>query len=293
MEANMIMLPLIAGLVTLVAVVVLGLKSRSAAQFSSNTTAGAGTKSWMLDEQPLGLTSLLPISLRTRLITAGLASPTQQMKFVAVHVLLTISGAVILGWMAFDQEPSLTPAVLVGCIGGAIGWWLPNSWLEVRLAQRRIDIVSEFPVMLDLLQISVQGGLGLSAAWLGVAKTLRGSGDALAQEMRLVELEVGFGAGWRTTLEATTERTGVTEFRSLGALLEQTDRFGTGLSHMIQVLSDSLRHEELQVLEERAHQASVKMLFPLAAMMMPATLLLIVGPLLLMLFEALQGADVG
>lgn len=289
----MIMLPLIAGFATLVAVVVVGLKSRYTAQFNSNTDTDPINESWMRDDQPLGLTALLPISLRTSLNTAGLVSRHQQLKFVAIHALLTISGAVILGWMAFDQDPSFTPTVLVGCIGGAIGWWLPRSWLEVRLAKRRIDIVSEFPVMLDLLQISVQGGLGLSAAWLGVAKTLQGSGDALAQEMRLVELEVGFGAGWRTTLAATTERTGVTEFRSLGALLEQTDRFGTGLSHMIQVLSDSLRHEELQVLEERAHQASVKMLFPLAAMLMPATLLLIVGPLLLMLLEALQTANAG
>jgi hypothetical protein len=33
------------------------------------------------------------------------------------------------------------------------------------------------------------------------------------------------------------------------------------------------------------------MLFPLAAMLLPATLLLIIGPLLLLLFDALQRAD--
>ena len=183
---------------------------------------------------------------------------------------------------------SSTAIFLAGCMGAVIGWWIPRSWLEWRVAKRRIEIVSDFPIMLDLLQISVQGGMSLPNAWETVAKTLESASDAIAQEMRWINLEVGFGVRWGESLMAATERTGVTQFRSLGSLLEQTERFGTGMSLMIQVLCDSLRHEEIQVLEERAHQASVKMLIPLAAMMLPATILLILGPMVLMMLDVFK-----
>jgi len=243
---------------------------------------------WAFTDQQRGLIALLPKSMRRTFTVAGFATPNAQLKFVAIHALILVVAVTCCSWFASSLNPSPTAIFLAGCMGAVIGWWIPRSWLEWRVAKRRIEIVSEFPVMLDLLQISVQGGMSLPTAWETVAKTLESASDAIAQEMRWINLEVGFGVRWGESLMAATERTGVTQFRSLGSLLEQTERFGTGMSLMIQVLCDSLRHEEIQVLEERAHQASVKMLIPLAAMMLPATILLIFGPIVLMMVDALQ-----
>jgi tight adherence protein C len=119
---------------------------------------------------------------------------------------------------------------------------------------------------------------------------MRGAGDALADEMRQIEHEVAFGVGWSDALARSADRTGIPELRSLGSLMAQTERFGSELSRTLDVMAESIRHEETQSLEERAHRASVRMLFPLAALMLPATLLLIVAPLLLLLFEGLLKA---
>jgi len=145
-------------------------------------------------------------------------------------------------------------------------------------------------VMLDLLQLSLQGGLSLGAAWSTTATHMDSRDSALAQEMRRVDLEVSLGGAWSAALESASARTGVDEFRALGQMLEQTERFGTELARMVAVQCDSLRHAELQDLEGRAHEASVKMLFPLTALLLPATLLVIIGPLLIMLFDALRQA---
>jgi len=81
------------------------------------------------------------------------------------------------------------------------------------------------------------------------------------------------------------------DFRSLGSLLQQTERFGTELSQAIQVLSDSLRNEEIESIEERAHRASVLMLVPIGVLLLPSTLLLILVPMFTMLLETLQDAN--
>ena len=294
METIVIILPLIAGGATLIAVVGLSLLARWYAlhNVTSKTTVPAIARGtidpWAFTDQQRGLIALLPKSLRRTLTVAGFATPNAQLKFVAIHAFILILAVTCCTWFAISLNPAPTAIFLAGCIGAVIGWWIPRSWIEWRVTKRRIEIGSEFPVMLDLLQISLQGGMSLPTAWETVAKTLESSSDAIAQEMRWIDLEVGFGVRWGDSLMAATERTGVTQFRSLGSLLEQTERFGTGMSLMIQVLCDSLRHEEIQVLEERAHQASVKMLIPLAAMMLPATILLIFGPIVLMMVDALQ-----
>ncbi len=256
----------------------------------SSAKAAAGERARLWSEE--GGRSETFASYRRELADAGLGDSGEQLSFGALHVLCAVAGA--LGGAAFasrggGETGAIT--VLLGWLGGALGWWLPKYWLGARRAQRKLALSVEFPVMLDLLQISMQGGMSLGAAWKSVSSSLDGRGAALADEMRRVDLEVGFGKPWARALESATARTGLDEFRSLGLLLEQTERFGTEMSRAIAVLADSLRHSELASLEERAHEASVKMLFPLAIFLLPATLLLVVGPLLSMLFEALQRAN--
>ena len=290
----MIILPLIAGGATLIAVVGLSLIARWYAlhNVTSKTTVPAIARGtidpWAFTDQQRGLIALLPKSLRRTLTVAGFATPNAQLKFVAIHAFILILAVTCCTWFAISLNPAPTAIFLAGCIGAVIGWWIPRSWIEWRVTKRRIEIGSEFPVMLDLLQISLQGGMSLSTAWETVAKTLESSSDAIAQEMRWIDLEVGFGVRWGDSLMAATERTGVTQFRSLGSLLEQTERFGTGMSLMIQVLCESMRYEEIQVLEERAHQASVKLMIPLVVLMLPATILLILGPMVLMMLDVFK-----
>lgn len=279
---------LLAAAATFVVTVAAGIASRPASR--PLAVEGDGSHPWT-DADRSGLANLLTVGYRRDLGSAGIVTLDRQLAFLAIHATLTAACAVAAAWIASANFSSPFALFLAGAIGALVGWWLPRSWLDWKRSKRRLEIVTDFPVMLDLLQISMQGGMGLSGAWTAVAASLAGAGDALAEEMRRIDLEVGFGEGWGRALADASDRTGVAEFRSLGSLLGQTDRFGTEVTQMIQVLSDSLRHEELQGLEERAHQASVKMLFPLAAMLLPATLLLIIGPLLLLLFDALQRAD--
>ena len=60
---------------------------------------------------------------------------------------------------------------------------------------------------------------------------------------------------------------------------------------MVKVMSDSLRHEQIEGLEERAHRASVLMVFVLAGMLLPATLLVMMVPVLTMMLENLGKAN--
>jgi len=225
-----------------------------------------------------------------RLDMAGFHSPAEQAAFRLLHacaIIILGAGMGLASRTGGAQGAGVAFATAAGCIAG---WLIPRYWIEARCTRRRMEIVSEIPLMLDLLQISVRGGMSLPSAWVSVADNMRGAGEALAHEMRRIDLEVSFGTGWGMALDHASSRTGVGEFRSLGSLMEQTERFGSEMARTLEVMSDSIRDEEVQGLEERAQQASVKILFPLAAFMLPATLLLIVAPLLILLFQALARA---
>jgi tight adherence protein C len=229
----------------------------------------------------------LPRGYVSLLEAAGDTTRAAQLAFAALHALAIAAGGLAGVWFGLTGSLDVAPLAF-GALDAGLGWWLPMSYLEGRREQRRREIAADMPAMLDLLQLSLQGSMGLAAAWSSAATHLDSNDTALAQEMRRVDLEVSLGGNWSNALAAASARTGVQEFRALGQLLEQTERFGTEMARMVAVQCDSLRHAELQELEEKAHEASVKMLFPLTALLLPATLLLIIGPLLMMLFDALQ-----
>ena len=94
--------------------------------------------------------------------------------FAPVLVVLAalLSGAGLLPETLGDIVATATNLRLLQCaaVGGAIGFYGPGYWLQSRLKARRQKIQDAFPNALDLLQISVEAGLGFDAAMARVGK---------------------------------------------------------------------------------------------------------------------------
>jgi tight adherence protein C len=270
---------IVAGVTAFLAVMVLGfLQSRRPAAGADGPSASRS-----------GSPAFGPASVRRSLSLAGIDDPVRQRWFAAA-----VAGAVVLGAgcgyaVAWYLDMADSPGVVLGTI--AVGIYLfgqiPFGWLASRVAAYRLDILTNFAVMLDLLQIAVEGGMGLASAWSTVTDAVGRRGGALAAEMRRVDVQVGLGATWMKSLHDASERTGVSEFGALGSLLGQAERFGTEVGRAIRVQCDALRHEEIESIEERAHRASVKVVVPLVGLLLPATILVTFVPLLIIVIGAL------
>jgi tight adherence protein C len=275
----------VAGIAAFLAVMVLGfVQSRRAPAGPDGSEASRAA-------QP----AFIPASLRRSLSLAGIDQPARQRWFAAA-----VAGAVVLGAgggyaVAWYLDMSDSPGAVLFTV--AVGVYLfgkvPFGWLASRVAAYRLEILTNFPVMLDLLQIAVEGGMGLASAWFTVTDAVGRRGGALASEMRRVDVQVGLGATWPQALHDASERTGVAEFGTLGSLLGQAERFGTEVGRTIRVQSDALRQEEVESIEERAHRASVKVVAPLVGLMLPATILVTFVPLLIMAVRALSEISTG
>ena len=236
-------------------------------------------------------TSGLPDSFIRLVRRAGYRPDREGWTFMLAFILAGFAGSG-LGFIASESFGRRPDTVLMGLLCGfGIGIVLPVFWLRGRAVQRVRTLNVDFAMMLDLLQLALLGGQSLSAAWSTVTESIREGMPQLSSEMRAVKIEVSVGRGWEEALEATAERSGCEDFKFLGRILEQSERFGTDLSQAIGAHADSIRHEEFQAIEERAHRESVRMLFPMILLLLPATLLLMIGPLVLLLLEALDGVN--
>ena len=68
------------------------------------------------------------------------------------------------------------------------------------------------------------------------------------------------------------------DVKSFVTMLSQTERFGTSLSQALRSYADSLRTRRRQIAEEAAAKTTIKMIFPLVLFILPALLVVILGP---------------
>jgi tight adherence protein C len=73
-------------------------------------------------------------------------------------------------------------------------------------------------------------------------------------------------------------RTGVSDLRSLAAVLIQADKFGSSIAQALRVQSDSMRTRRRQLAEEKAAKTAVKLIIPLVLFIFPGIFVVLVGP---------------
>jgi len=226
-----------------------------------------------------------PGRLRQRLIEAGFRRRGASARFAGLQVLLAAGLPALLMLVPYLRTLGYERVLAVLGVGCVVGFMLPSYLLDKHRAARKLSIDHGLPDALDLMLVCVEAGLGLTAALTRVAREFARTNPVLSSEFELVHLECRAGKGTTDALRAMADRTGVADLRTLVAMLVQTERFGTSLAGALRVHAESMRHKRLQRAEEAAQRAPVKMLFPAALFIFPATLMVTVGPGMIRLLE--------
>jgi tight adherence protein C len=223
--------------------------------------------------------------LRQRLNEAGFRRPGALARFLGLQLVLAAGLPALLLLVPDLWSLGYTRAMAGLVCAAAIGFAIPSWLLDRRRARRALEIDHGLPDVLDLMVVCVEAGLGLAASLTRVAREFARSHPVLSQEFELVHLECRAGKRTTDALRAMAERNDVSDLRSLVAMLVQTERFGTSLADSLRIHADSMRVRRMQRAEEAAQRAPVRMLFPAALFIFPATLMVTIGPGLIALFD--------
>lgn len=169
------------------------------------------------------------------------------------------------------------PVILL--IGAAIGFILPDIWLNNLIKKRRALIVKDLPLVIDLLNICVGAGLDFMVAVNRVIQEFRPC--ALIEEMKIMTNEIQMGIARRDALKNMSARINNPEISSFVRTLLQADRIGTPISEALKMQSEEIRLRWFQKGEEMALKAPIKLLFPLLIFILPVVLIIVAGPILL------------
>ena len=196
-------------------------------------------------------------------------------------------GAVVLGVFAFlllwmGKQPFQIH--LIGTIvGAALGFLLPVLWLSGKIRRRQDEVIKALPDALDLLTICVEAGLGFDAAMAKVAEKWE---NELSRAFGRVISEIRLGKLRREALREMEHNVGVTDVTSFVAAVIQADQLGVSMAKVMRIQSEQMRIKRRQRAEEKAHQAPIKMLFPMVFLIFPSIYVVLLGPAVLVIMKS-------
>ena len=237
------------------------------------------------------------IAARRELALAGFRGSNAVRNFFLLRIVLAIVvPAFFLGLLSLSQsgspfvpEPvrdfmnglSSIKIMLILAVTCFFGYVTPGTWLDRRIADRRLRVELSFPNALDLMQISVEAGLAFDAAMTRVANEIYSVAPELSEEFLIAQSEIQAGKERQSALLAMANRTGVETVSSFVSVVLQSIQFGTPMGEALTSYAKEMRiFRELRALE-KANKLPVQMSAVLASFMLPSIVMITLGPVVI------------
>ena len=173
--------------------------------------------------------------------------------------------------------PFGTWPVWVWLVAFGVGFLLPDWDLDRRHATRRGTVLMELPTILDMLTLATSAGMALEQA---IEEVARQSEGVVARELRLVvrELALGQRRTLQAALEAMAERLGMPEVEHVIGRLVAAHEQGLPLAQALAAHAQALRERQRLHIVEEGGKATVRMLLPVALLILPALFVVVLVP---------------
>jgi tight adherence protein C len=207
--------------------------------------------------------------LRQELVSAGMYR-TSPRALLGYRVLAAVLFPVLVLWLGSGSgSPVLVGVAAAATI--ALGWMLPLT-----IVRRRARLRNK----------KVEAGQGLSGAIRIAGERLHGP---LGDEVRLAVQEQAMGLSTHDALMHMVERSDTPALRSFVRAVVQGESLGVSIGEILRAVAVDMRKRRRQAAEEQAQKAPVKMLFPLAFFIFPSMFIVLLGPSVFDLMDALGG----
>ncbi|TNE58034.1 MAG: type II secretion system F family protein [Alphaproteobacteria bacterium] len=170
-------------------------------------------------------------------------------------------------------------------LGGFLGYYLPNMFVQNVAQKRQQSIMSAFPDALDLMLICVESGMSVEVAFNKVSNEIGGSSIELAEELGLTTAELSYLQERRQAYENLADRTGHPGVKAVCTSLIQAERYGTPVGTALRVMADENRQMRMQFAEKKAASLPAKLTVPMIAFFLPVLFVVILGPAAIQLFS--------
>jgi tight adherence protein C len=218
--------------------------------------------------------------VRRGLVAAGIYRITPR-AFMGYQCLAAVAMAALV-MVAFAGEGPL--AVMLAAMAAALVTGVPILILRMRARTRVGDIDRGVPDLIDMLVVTIEAGMGFSAALQAASSRL---GGPLGDELRLTMQEQRMGMTLRESLTNLGRRVDAPAMHSFVRSVTQGETLGVSVGTVMRNLAREMRVRRRQMAEERAQKAPVKMLFPLVFLMFPSLGIVLLGPAIIEITQSM------
>jgi tight adherence protein C len=221
-----------------------------------------------------------PDELRKTLISAGFyrLTPTALLGY---RVLTAAGGGIML--LVATGGSGAGIVVLATAFGAFFGWFLPVGYIDRAARHRMQEVDRELPDLIDLVVVTVEAGLTLSASMQLASSKFDGP---LGEELRLTLQEQRMGRSLHDALLGLLARCDTPNVRSFVRSVTQGENLGVSIGTIMRNLAEEMRKRRRSAAEKQAQKAPVKILFPLVFLILPAFVITILAPPVITVFQS-------
>lgn len=216
-------------------------------------------------------------NLNRRLVKAGLQKTA--VEFRAEQIMMAAGGTALgvvmasLAWMNHLLPP--LPGLAIVIVLGAVGFMLRDYLLTQRIAAREKRMLSEFPVIAELMALSVTAG---ESALASLERICRSTTGELTEEFQGVLGQARSGVGVVEALQDFAQRIDLSSLsRFVDGITVAIER-GTPLADVLRSQAQDVRDQAKRDLMEVAGKKEIAMMAPVVFLILPLTVVFAVFP---------------
>jgi len=225
--------------------------------------------------------------LQTQLLNAGRRSRDAVHRYTEERVLAIFGG--IIGALFSTFVIGGLFGLLLAMIAVLLGLFGPSKFLVLRASDRREAVARALPGAVDLLTTCIDAGLSPEQSVSRVARELELAAPTLAEEFTITANEFDAGVSLPDALRRLARRVGLDDLSALCGVIAQAHGLGAPIGDTLREYAHSSRRKRMSMLEERAGKLAAQLTLPLALCLLPAAMMVIIGPAVIQLVRALSG----
>lgn len=229
--------------------------------------------------------ALLAPEDRLLLDQAGWHTRVGTATFLALRLLIALAG-LLLAAVLYDGD-GLSRVVAMGAALGA-GVLVPKFALRAWATRLRRRVSAELPLLIDLLRLLQGVGFSMDQSLQTLGDKLRSAIPVLGREIQQANIAYMHGRSRQQSLRRLAESFGDEDLRSLVQLMLQVHEHGGAVQEPLRQFSVRLREQRRSALKEKVGKLSVKMTIVMMLTLLPALMLVLSGPAIIALANAVN-----